>query len=306
MSLEACIAELARAGSVPISVWPVEEDPEDFGLGVEAGRVVPIVDYDPLSADRIRSALSSRAAAWLRRLEVHPVIGSTNAMLIARAEAEPIGGSLCLAELQVRGRGRRGRDWVSPFGANLAVSLGLNVAVPARSLGGASLVVGLAVLDALESLGGAGLCLKWPNDVMLGDAKLGGILIEASQRRGIELVVGIGLNVVLPDVARDRLPGNVSDLRRAGIGTPRSELAAGVVSSVVEFVGEFEVSGFEPFRAAFDARHGFHGRACDVVQGDIRVTGTVMGVSADGELVLDTAAGARAFSAGDVSLRQSS
>lgn len=302
--LESCFAALARHGELPLTEWPDDQDPADFGLIVESGRVLPSVRHDPLSPAAIRAALSSRADAWLRRLDVFPVIGSTNQHLMDRAGQESVDGSVCMAEIQLHGRGRRGRGWVSPFGANLAISLGVAVDVPPARLGGAALVAGLAVLDAVETRGARGLCLKWPNDLLLGDAKVGGILIEVSQRRGVELVIGIGLNVTLPEAVKRRLPDNVGDLSRAGVVAARSEIAAAVVSSVIDFVGAFERSGFEAFRAAFDARHGYHGRTCDVLLADGPVTGTVVGVSAQGELTLRTAEGDRRFNAGDVSLRQ--
>src|SRR5690606_6260917 len=122
-----------------------------------------------------------------------------------------VDGHVCLAELQIAGRGRRGRDWFSPFGANLALTIGKRIDRPAAALGGASLVVGLAVLDALEQLGVPELALKWPNDVLLRGAKLGGILIELSARPQTELVVGIGLNVALPPRIRAELPQEVTD-----------------------------------------------------------------------------------------------
>jgi BirA family biotin operon repressor/biotin-[acetyl-CoA-carboxylase] ligase len=298
-------ARLARDGSAPLAAWPAGEDLEAYGLIAAGDRIVPAGRFDPLAPERIREALSLRARAWLRQLEVYPVIGSTNAELIGRAQHQAVDGSVCLAELQVQGRGRRGRSWSSPFGANLAISLGIAVDRPAAGLGGVSLVVGLAVLDALERLGIAGVVLKWPNDVLLVDAKLGGILIEMTQTRGTELVVGIGLNVCLPHRLRAALPQPVADLSHLSSPPPRSELAGKVISSVVEFVGEFERLGFEPFKAAFDARHYYHGRECQVLQGERRIPGTVAGVTDTGELILLTPDGPRTFHGGEVSLRGS-
>lgn len=304
MTLVECFAELAARGSLACADWPADEDPAAFGLAVAADRIVPVIAHDPLSEPRIRAALSPRASGWLRRLDVHPVIGSTNLELMARARTESVQGAVCTAELQMQGRGRRGRAWASPFGASVAVSIGLAVDLPPAELGGVSLVVGLAALEALELRGATGLGLKWPNDLLLDDAKLGGILIEVAQGRGTELVAGIGMNVVLPDSVRNGLPANVTDLTAAGVHTPRSDLVGALVSSVVEFVGEFQRVGFEPFRLAFDSRHYYHGRECDVVQDGRRITGTVIGVTPRGELRLRTAAGDRTFHGGDVSLRQ--
>jgi BirA family biotin operon repressor/biotin-[acetyl-CoA-carboxylase] ligase len=225
---------------------------------------------------------------------------------MARAQQESVDGVVYTAELQVQGRGRRGRSWSSPFGANLAISLGVAVAVTPARLGGVSLVVGLAVVEALEQLQVSGLALKWPNDVLLGGDKLGGILIEMTQARGgTELVVGIGLNVALPETVRAILPPGIADLAGAGVTAPRSVVAARVISAVVEFVGEFARQGFEPFLAPFNARHAFHGKECTVLMGERRIAGRVAGVTQSGELILLTADGPRTFHGGEVSLRQS-
>jgi BirA family transcriptional regulator, biotin operon repressor / biotin---[acetyl-CoA-carboxylase] ligase len=177
----------------------------------------------------------------------------------------------------------------------------------AAELGGASLVAGLAVVDALEKLGVPGLALKWPNDVLLGGAKLGGILIEMTTTAsvGVQLVVGIGLNVALPDGVRANLPQGVADLRSAGGAFSRNVVAGGVVSSVVQFLGHFGDRGFDPFMKAFDARHRFHGQPVALQHGDETSVGRVMGVSGRGGLLLEMADGTREFHGGEVSLRQS-
>lgn len=297
-------ATLAASGRAAADGWPADEAPETYGLERQGDWVVPAGRFDPLRDADLRAALSHRARGWLRDLEILPVIGSTNARLLELAEGTPVAGRICTAEVQVQGRGRRGRSWASPFGANLAISLGMASSLPPAELGGVSLVVGLGVLDALERLDVPGLALKWPNDVLLDGDKLGGILIELTQRRGTELVIGIGLNVALPPAVRRELPAGVTDLAGRGVERSRSALAGAVVSAVVEFVGEFERLGFEPFRAPFDARHAYHGRACHVLQGERRIVGRVAGVSAQGELQMETAEGLQSFNGGEVSLRQ--
>jgi BirA family biotin operon repressor/biotin-[acetyl-CoA-carboxylase] ligase len=207
----------------------------------------------------------------------------------------------------VAGRGRRGRNWHSPFAANLAVSLGFAARRPAAQLAGLSLVVGLAVLDGLEARGIDRLSLKWPNDVLLDGAKLGGILIEiANAPHGFEIVVGIGLNFRLPQVLRAELDQPVATLLDADPGANRNDLAAAVISSVQEFVAEFQQLGFEPFRESFDARHAYHRRSCQIVRGTDATVGRVEGVNEEGALMLRTDAGVLAFHGGEVSLRLSS
>jgi len=304
LTLSECFAELAREGRVPRHAWPADQRLEAFGLCEEGAWVTPAAPFDPLSAEEIRHGLSRRARSWLVALDVLPVVGSTNAELMERARHASVDGSLCTAELQLSGRGRRGRSWMSPFGANLAVSMGVAVDRPAAELGGASLVVGLAVLDALEQFGIDGLALKWPNDLLLNEAKLGGILIELAQAHGTELVVGLGLNVSLPDSVRRGLPDAVIDLASAAAAPGRSRLVAAIASSVVEFLGEFARIGFDPFIPAFNQRHCYQGRECQVLAADGAQFGVVTGVAEDGELILDTQQGPKNFHSGEVSLRR--
>jgi BirA family transcriptional regulator, biotin operon repressor / biotin---[acetyl-CoA-carboxylase] ligase len=303
-SLVDFFTRLARDGGAPLAAWPPDEDLGACGLVVRDGRIVPMIPYDPLDAAQIRGAMSRAGREWLRELVVRPVIGSTNAELVARAQTGSIAGSVWLAEIQLQGRGRRGRTWFSPFAANLAVSIGLRVQRPASELGGASVVVGLAVLDALEQLGVSGLALKWPNDILLDGAKLGGILIEMiPAATGVQLVVGVGLNVSLPPGIRARLDQPVTDLASAGPPPSRSRLAGKVVSAVVEFVEQFQQLGFAPFVPAFNARHWFQGRQVQIVQGDSATVGEVSGVSEHGGLLVRATGELIEFHGGEVSLR---
>lgn len=297
-------SELALRGVAPFSAWPPGENLEVYGLVRRADEVVPMVVYDPLSPEAIRAAMSRACLDWLGQLAVRPVIGSTNAELMRQAEEGSVGGSVLLAEIQLQGRGRRGRSWFSPFAANLAVSMGLSLSRPASVLGGASLVVGLAVLDALEQLGVPDLGLKWPNDILLGGAKLGGILIEMIPgTNGVQLVVGVGLNVSLPARVRASLEQEVADLASTGCVPKRSVLAGKVISSVVAFVGQFEHLGFAPFVDAFNSKHYFHDAQVRVIQGETHTAGHVCGVSEQGGLLLQTATGRVEIHGGEVSLR---
>ncbi len=304
LTLTEFFTELARDGRVSRDAWPADQRLEEFGLLEEGAWVIPAAPFDPLSAAEIRRSLSRRARNWLVSLDVVPVVGSTNAELMERARHASVDGSLYTAELQLSGRGRRGRSWMSPFGANLAISMGIAVDRPAADLGGVSLVVGLAALDALEQFGIAGLALKWPNDLLLNEAKLGGILIELAQAQDTELVVGLGLNVSLPDSVRRSLPEAVVDLASVAAAPGRSRLVAGIASSVVEFLSEFARLGFEPFIPAFNQRHCYHGRECQVLGSDGTRSGVVSGVAKGGELILDTPQGSRKFNSGEVSLRR--
>ncbi len=275
-----------------------------MGFDVTAGEITIPADIERLDEARIIEGLSTRAREWLSELNVFPVIGSTSSALMQRAEQASVQGVVNLAELQVRGRGRRGRTWLSPFARNLAMSFGVWVPQPPQELGGFSLAVGLATVDVLANHGIAEVELKWPNDVLLAGKKLAGVLIELVPRqRGTELVVGIGMNLQLPEAARLDIDQPATDLAHTGVSVARNDLAARLLSSIVDYTDGFAARGFAPMQSAFDQHHRLQGSACHLVQGSTVIEGVVLGVTAQGELLLNTAEGTRAFSAGEVSLR---
>ena len=206
--------------------------------------------------------------------------------------------------MQTAGRGRRGRSWVSPFARNLTLSLGFALGGKPRDAGALSLAVGLAVADLVEGLGVSAVALKWPNDVLIGGAKVCGILIElVAHRRPLECVVGIGLNLDVPAETRAAIGQEVTDLGEHGVETGRETVAAGLLSNVVRYVEEFKRSGFAGMRAAYDEVHACHGKPCRILQGNIEYEGIVLGVTDDGELRVRGRDGERLFNGGEVSLR---
>ena len=146
----------------------------------------------PLDAAAVRAAVTRPGGLW-RSVEVAAVTGSTNADLLARAAAGEPEGLVLAAEQQSAGRGRLGRAWVAPPRAALTFSVLLRpAAVPRARLGWLPLLAGVAVAAAIRAQAGVDTQLKWPNDVLVGPAKLAGILAEAA---GDAVVVGIGVNV---------------------------------------------------------------------------------------------------------------
>jgi len=298
------LERLARRGSLPLGEIAVS--PEQLAqLGFEVGEDrVRVPDVERLDEHRIRAALDARARGWLRELEVRHVVGSTSDLLLERAGRESIDGVVITAELQLGGRGRRGRRWLSPFARNLAVSVGFELALAPAQMGGFSLAMGIAVVDTLERAGVHGVALKWPNDVLLDGQKLCGVLVDViAAPRGVRVVVGVGVNLELPEAARAEIDQPATDLASARVTVSRNALAAGLVCSLVDFATGFEEFGFEPMVGTYDAHHFYQGRSCRIVQGDRSTSGIVRGVTAGGELVLDTETGTHAYGAGEVSLR---
>lgn len=262
---------------------------------------LPLVE--PLSSDRIVKSLSKSARVWLRQVEVFDDIDSTNAHLARRAAVGPIDGHVVLAEFQSAGRGRRGRTWAGTSGANIALSIGHSVNVPVSRVGALSLVVGLAVVDVLDCIGIEGVGLKWPNDIMLRGAKLGGVLIELVEAAPVSVIIGIGLNVALDATTRASIPTAVAAIADDGTQVDRSALAGRLICRVHEFTRAFETAGFARFRPLWESLNVHAGQIVKVAGAEHATVGRVSGITDAGELRLDTAAGELTFNAGEVSLR---
>lgn len=304
-TLSELLERLMRDGSVSereFDVVPV--GPAELDLQVMNDRVLAPPATEVLNVDRIRAAVSPTAAAWMQDLQVHFVVDSTNTRMAQAARSGSIAGMCRFAEMQTAGRGRRGRHWFSPFARNLMVSMGFALGGSPGDAGALSLAVGLAAADVVEELGVSNVVVKWPNDVLVGGAKVCGILIElVAERRPLECVVGIGLNLDIPEAMRAAIDQEVAGLRQYGVTINRDALAARLVSNVVGFVDEFKRAGFRAMRPTFDRFHVCQGKACRVVQGNNSYEGIVLGVTDCGELRLQTPEGERLFNGGQVSLR---
>jgi BirA family biotin operon repressor/biotin-[acetyl-CoA-carboxylase] ligase len=250
----------------------------------------------------------SRAADAARRIghavEFHAEIGSTNDRARA-ALSEPRGeGRAIVADLQTAGRGRRGRTWVSPAGANLLVSVAWRPTVAPQLTGLLGIAAALAVRDACASLiPGAGLAIRWPNDVVDGSGrKVAGLLVETALEHGAlaEAVVGIGINVnwlpsEMPPEIRD---GATSLTALTGEPIDRVELLDRVLDAL-----DTDATGLERGEspvARLRATSWLDGRQVEVDTGDGRISGLVAGIADDGSLLLDGPAGPVALNVGEV------
>ncbi|WP_200843775.1 biotin--[acetyl-CoA-carboxylase] ligase, partial [Pantoea sp. 18069] len=241
-------------------------------------------------------------------VEILPEVDSTNTELMRRARAgrcEPI---LLVTEQQTAGRGRLGRQWVSEIGDSLTFSLGLPMAPAEWS--GLSLAVGVSLAQSLQpQLPAAGedrlrLGLKWPNDLWLeGDRKLGGILIETASGIGLAgpdryVVIGVGLNVRAPD--GQGLSTTPASLREVDPALDAPTALGRIVPPLVRALQAFARHGFAPVRAQFAERDLLAQREVNLSDGQ---RGLAQGVGPDGALLVQTAAGLRAVTSSDISVR---
>ena len=259
-----------------------------------------------LDADRIRAAAGD--AATTIDLQVEASCESTNAVLVDLARGGAASGRVIAAELQTRGRGRRGRGWESALGAALTFSLLWRFERGVAALSGLSLAVGVALVRALRGLGARAVMLKWPNDLVLPAGKLGGILIEVE---GDALgpsaaVIGIGLNVRLSPALRRRIDQPAIDLVDAGAAATadRNDILGALLRELCVVLAAFEQGGFHPFRDEWQAYHAHQDRPVALLRPDgVRESGVARGVNDDGALLIEQGETMRICLAGDVSLR---
>jgi BirA family biotin operon repressor/biotin-[acetyl-CoA-carboxylase] ligase len=293
------------------AVWKRLQQLEEWGIALEAR---PGSGYrlqaplDLLDADAIRDRLPQATAEKLRRLEVHESLASTSDRLLAADDLPPGRFDACLAEFQSAGRGRRGRSWVAPFASGLCLSVSWSFRDAPAMLGALSLAAGVAALRALRRFGFRQLSLKWPNDIVRGDAKLGGILIDLrGEAAGPAYVVaGLGINVRLPRAAREQLAaGGVEAIDLAALGTPpaRNELAAATIAELVQALVEFGARGMSAFAEEWQGADALAGRPVRVLHGGRQLEGLARGVDGDGALLLESDGVRRRIVSGEVSVR---
>jgi BirA family transcriptional regulator, biotin operon repressor / biotin---[acetyl-CoA-carboxylase] ligase len=283
-----------------------------------APRGVPSAARSVLDVGAVRRAVISPGGLW-QSVEVTPVTGSTNADLLALAAGGAGEGTVLAAEEQVAGRGRLGRAWVSPPRAALTFSLLLRPqAIPPARRGWISLLAGVAVASAVRAVAPVDARLKWPNDILAGPAKLGGILAEAA---GDAVVVGIGLNVStepaeLPPPGPGALPAtSLRILLASGSGPDpaREALLIEILAAAERWYQAWRRAGGDPescgLRAEYTRLCGTIGRRVRVeLPGGQLFSGLAVGVDPDGRLLVresprpgSSGAGSeRAVAAGDV------
>ncbi|CAI8784245.1 DNA-binding transcriptional repressor/biotin-(acetyl-CoA-carboxylase) ligase BirA [Pseudomonas brassicacearum] len=237
-------------------------------------------------------------------VHIFDTIDSTNAealRLIERGVAAPF---MVLAERQVAGRGRRGRKWVSPFAENLYHSLVLRIDGGMRQIEGLSLVVGLAVMHALRDMGIAEAGLKWPNDVLVGEKKIAGILLElvGDPADVCHVVLGVGINVNMQST--DEVDQQWTSMcLEAGRNFDRNELVARLGAKLQHYLELHRASGFAAIQSEWEQHHLWQGRAVSLIAGVNKIDGIVLGIDHQGALRLKVEGVEKNFSGGELSLR---
>jgi BirA family biotin operon repressor/biotin-[acetyl-CoA-carboxylase] ligase len=288
------------------AVWNTIQQAQAIGVEIHSVhgkgyRLASAIDF--LDSARIAKALNSAAKNF--KLELVETTASTNSDLMKKASDNAPQGTCIVAELQQAGRGRRGRNWVSLLGSGLTFSLLWRFNQGAAALGGLSLAVGVALVRALSEIGITRLALKWPNDVLYADKKLAGVLIELQGEMlgPTAAVIGIGLNIRLPDEAKAAIGQPATDLADTP-APPRNELLAGLLRHLYDVLTEFEQQGFAGLREEWQRHHAFHNKQVQLtLPNGSTVGGIVSGIDADGTLQVNVDGRIQRFSTAEISLR---
>jgi len=295
--------ELSRA-----SVHNALQDVERYGLTMHSVRGRGYQLSHPLYwLDKEQVSKFLGDARECLHLEIIDHAASSNALLLQRATQGAASGSVLAVEWQSAGRGRLGRTWHSGLGNALTFSVLWRFETGLAALSGLSLAVGVAAVRALHELGIKEVGLKWPNDVLLRQGKLAGILLEAQGDilGPSAVVIGVGLNLSLSTGMKQQIDQSTSDLVSCGISLrERNQVLALLLKHMARMLIEFSAHGFAPLRAEWENYHHLQGRAARLLMPDGKcIEGVVRGVTDDGALRLDTMQGERVFNAGEISLR---
>jgi BirA family biotin operon repressor/biotin-[acetyl-CoA-carboxylase] ligase len=280
---------------------------EGFNIQTVRGRGYQLTSFvDFLDQEAIAKNLKSASSRPLM-LSVVDEIDSTNAevmrMLVRGECATPV----VTAETQTAGRGRRGQPWTSPAGENIYLSVGLSLSGGFSAVDGLSLVLGVAVAEALERLGASPIGLKWPNDIFIDGVKVGGILVELQgelQEGVVHAIVGLGLNVHMTEAPDIDQPWTSLALARTQQTWNRSALVSSLTASIVDASEKFQQVGFAGFRDSWQSRDEFFNR--ELMARDGERQGIGQGVDSSGNYVLRTDKGEFSVRSGEISLRAAS
>jgi BirA family biotin operon repressor/biotin-[acetyl-CoA-carboxylase] ligase len=251
-----------------------------------------------LDEELIKSQIETGSVAVL------PVIDSTNQYLLDRLEILQ-SGDACIAEYQQAGRGRRGRQWFSPFGANLYLSMYWRLEQGPAATVGLSLVIGIVMAEVLQELGAESVRVKWPNDLYLNDRKLAGILVELTGKTGdaAQIVIGAGINLAMRNVATDVINQSWINLQEAGINIDRNALAIRIIKELRKALYLFEDEGLSPFLPRWKLLDNFINRQVKLIIGDKEIHGISRGINEQGGLLLEQDGVIKPWVGGEISLR---
>lgn len=239
-------------------------------------------------------------------IEIHHIIDSTNSYLVRKLPNQLHHGQVCLAEYQSAGRGRRGRQWISPFGSHLYFSMYWYLEQGMAMAMGLNVVCALALSDTIKELYNIDVELKWPNDIYLNGKKLAGILIdlEGQHLEGCHCIIGIGLNVNMPSESADLIDQPWSDLQsQTSEHIDRNMLSAKLIDCLWQRLMLNKDNGLKPMIDDWHKLDLYLNKPVKVITGEKQTLGICRGINAQGALMLEVEGQITPVYGGEVSLR---
>ncbi|GFO71194.1 BirA family transcriptional regulator, biotin operon repressor/biotin---[acetyl-CoA-carboxylase] ligase [Bathymodiolus japonicus methanotrophic gill symbiont] len=296
------------------AIWKQINDLQEQGIAIAAlngkGYRLPI-PLELLDKSQIFGLLNAETRQSLTELVVHDQIDSTNHYLVNLRNANPdTSAVVCLAEQQTAGKGRRGRQWVSPFGSNVYASIIWRFDEGPTNLSGLSLAIGVAVINALKIHGIHDAGLKWPNDIYWQQRKLGGILVEVSGEADgpCHAVIGLGLNLFLAAQHSAKIDQDwvdINEILGESHQLSRNELLATLIEQLVAVTRQYRSEAFALYRDQWRQFDCMQGQQVSLYMGNTQIDGTVLGINDAGLLILQTeSVTTQSFASGEVSFRR--
>jgi BirA family biotin operon repressor/biotin-[acetyl-CoA-carboxylase] ligase len=294
------------------AVWKQLQKLSDLGLSLSTvksrGYQLP-GGLELLEHQKIVAAMSMETRDLLKQLDVENSIDSTNTRAMAVAQKGFGSGYACIAEHQTAGRGRKGRNWVSPFGRNIYLSVVWEFTQGAAVLEGLSLAIGVAIARVINRLSDdqEAVQLKWPNDVYWQGKKLAGVLLEMSGdvSSTCQVVVGVGLNVSMLADEATAIDQQWTSLNSFTKGVSRNQLAANLLSEILLMLSEYDRNGFARVKSEWESLDFFRDAEVEIRLGENILIGRAAGVSGNGALRLLTDMGEQLIYGGEASARKS-
>lgn len=279
------------------------------GRGYKLARSVDLLSGDIIVKQVLTNISDSKCALSPATLiQVENIVGSTNDVI--KSQIQHASGSVCMAEAQTAGRGRRGRKWVSPYGSSLYMSMLWHFGNGYQAVAGLSLMVGVVLNQTLQSFGISNCKLKWPNDLYFEQQKLAGILIEVEGQVGASAsaIIGIGVNIALPNNVAG-IDQAFTDLIQANANTAnvedisRNAFAAKLISNLWQTLPLFEDQGLAPFLDGWEQADLYVNKHVVLISGEHTTYGISRGIDNSGALLLEIGGKVNAYHGGEISVR---
>ncbi len=290
------------------AVWKMIPRLEELGLDIYAvsGKGYRLaVPFEPLDADIMLQQLSRESGTFLAGIEVLRELDSTNRYLMQAALGGADSGTVCLAEYQYGGRGRRGRNWASPYGGNIYLSLLWRFNDGTARLGGLSLAVAVALMRLLQELGIENAGIKWPNDILVDGKKLAGILSDvAGESNGpCHVVVGIGMNFQMSKNQAATIGQPWVDLSQLGLKQGRSVIAGRLIHHLLIMLNDYQQYGLNAFISEWRQWDLARDNGIIIHHGEKATEGVARGIDEQGLLLVEHDGAIQKYASGEVSLR---